>query len=52
VSYYWIVDPVGRTVEAGRLVGAAYVPAGSVTNEAAVLPPFTGLQIEPATVWS
>lgn len=52
VPYYWIADPVSRTVEAYRLVGAAYVPAGSVANEPAVLPPFTDLTIDPAIIWS
>jgi Uma2 family endonuclease len=52
VPYYWIVDPVGRTVEAYTLVGAAYAAAGSVTNEPAALPPFPDLAIDPAAVWS
>ena len=51
-AYYWIVDPVGRAIEAYKLVGGAYVPAGSVTNEPAALPPFADLQIDPASVWS
>ena len=51
-AYYWIVDPIGRTIEAYKLVGAAYVPAGSVTNEPVALPPFTDLQIDPAALWS
>src|SRR5574341_553426 len=52
VPYYWIADPDNRTVEAYRLVGAAYVPAGTVTNEASALPPFMDLQIDPADLWS
>ena len=51
-AYYWIVDPVAHSIEAYTLVGAAYVPAGSVTGEAAALPPFTDLQIDPAALWS
>ena len=50
-AYYWIVDPVGRTIEAYKLVGGAYVPASSVTNEPVALPPFTDLQIDPAPLW-
>ena len=49
-AYYWIVNPIDRTLEAYRLVGGAYVPAGSVTNEPAALPPFADLQIDPATL--
>ena len=41
-----------RTIDAYKLVGAAYVAAGSVTNEPAALPPFADLQIDPATLWS
>ena len=52
VVYYWIADPAGRTLEAYKLVGGAYVSAGSVTKESAALPPFADLQIDPSTLWS
>ena len=52
VPYYWIADPEGRTVEAYRLVGTAYVPAGRITNGPTALPPFTDLEIDPAALWS
>ena len=51
VPYYWIVDPVGRTVEAYRLVGVKYEPAGSVTTEPFALPPFADLMIDPVDLW-
>ena len=52
VPYYWIADPESRTVEAYKLVGTAYVPAGSVTHESSALPPFSDLQVDPADLWS
>lgn len=52
VPYYWIVDPVGRSVEAYRLAGLEYVQVGSVTTQPTALPPFTDLEIEPAALWS
>ena len=51
VPYYWIADPVSRTVEAYSLVGAGYMLAGRVTDEPAALPPFSDLMIDPATLW-
>ena len=52
VPHYWIVDPVGRSVKAYKLAGLEYVQVGSVTNQPTALPPFTDLQIDPATLWS
>jgi Uma2 family endonuclease len=52
VPYYWIADPMNGAVEAYKLVAAAYVPAGSATNEPAALPPFTDLTIDPAALRS
>jgi Uma2 family endonuclease len=52
VPYYWIVDPVGRSVEAYKLTDLEYVLVGSVANQPAALPPFTDLQIDPTALWS
>jgi Uma2 family endonuclease len=52
VPYYWIVDPVGRSVEAYTLTGTAYAPTGRVTSEPAALPPFSDLTLDPASIWS
>jgi Uma2 family endonuclease len=52
VPYYWIVDPESRSIEAYTLTGTAYALGGRVTNEHAALPPFTGLTIDPASLWS
>jgi len=52
VPYYWIADPAGRTIQASRLVSAAYVPAGSLMSDLAALPPFTDLLLDPATLWA
>ncbi len=52
VLYYWTVDPESRSVEAYTLTGAAYALAGRVTSEAAALPPFSDLMVDPASIWS
>ncbi len=52
VPCYWIADPASCTVEAYQLAGAAYVPAGRVTNAPLALPPLTDLEIDPAALWS
>lgn len=52
VSYYWIVNPESRSIEAYALAGAEYARAGRVTSEPAALPPFSGLTIDPAALWS
>jgi Uma2 family endonuclease len=52
VPCFWIVDPASGTVEAYQLVGAAYVPAGRVTNAPVALPPLPDLEIDPAALRS
>src|SRR3972149_4558938 len=51
VPYYWIVDPESRSIEAYALAGAEDVRAGGVTSEPAVLPPFSDLTVDPASIW-
>ena len=53
VPYYWIVDPEARTIDVHRLAGDAYgVPERFGGDVLADLPPFPGLTLDPATVWS
>lgn len=52
VPYYWIVDPDSRSVEAYTLTGAAYALVARVTTEPVALPPFSGLTIDPASIWA
>jgi Uma2 family endonuclease len=52
VPYYWIVDPETRSIEAFALAGAEYALADRVTGEAAALPPFSDLNLDPASIWS
>jgi Uma2 family endonuclease len=52
VPYYWIVEPATQTVHALRLSGASYETVATLDATApAVLPPFDGLTLDPATVW-
>jgi Uma2 family endonuclease len=52
VTWYWIVDPDARTIEAYRLEGSAYrLDAKLEGAEPRALPPFLGLPLEPAAVW-
>ncbi|MBM4441062.1 MAG: Uma2 family endonuclease [Candidatus Rokubacteria bacterium] len=52
VTWYWIVDPVGRTIDAHRLEGGAYRIVATLEGETArALPPFTDLPLDPAAVW-
>jgi Uma2 family endonuclease len=52
VPFYWIVDPMERTLEAYKLVNHAYVRAGHGTGaESIALPPFEGLTIPLAKLW-
>ena len=52
VPYYWLVDPESRSIEAYTLAGAEYARAGRVTSEPVALPPFRGLSIAPASIWT
>ncbi|MBI1726511.1 MAG: Uma2 family endonuclease [Candidatus Rokubacteria bacterium] len=52
VPYYWIVDPETRSIEAFALAGAEYALAARLTSEPAALPPFSGLILDPALIWS
>jgi Uma2 family endonuclease len=52
VRYYWIVDPKQRIIEAFRLRGENYIPAGrGQGSEMVNLPPFSQLQIPLSRVW-
>jgi Uma2 family endonuclease len=52
VPFYWIVDPPARTIEAYQLDRAAYRPAGVVSGtDAAALPPFPDLLLNPREIW-
>ncbi len=53
VPYYWIVDHETRTVDAYQLVGNQYELAARASgSEAASLPPFPDLRLEPESLWS
>jgi len=52
VSWYWIVDPDAREIEALRLVSRSWEPAGRLTGSASVsLPPLPDLALDPAAIW-
>jgi Uma2 family endonuclease len=52
VPYYWIVDPLARTIDVHRMAAAAYgVPERFGGDILADLPPFPGLSLDPATIW-
>jgi Uma2 family endonuclease len=52
VPYYWIVDPVGRTIEANQLTGEHYHEAGVLSGTTPVsLPPFPDLILDPREIW-
>jgi Uma2 family endonuclease len=52
VSYYWIVDPPARTIEAFQLTAGAYREAGKVSGAGtASLPPFADLILDPQEIW-
>jgi Uma2 family endonuclease len=52
VTWYWIVDPLARTIEAYRLVDGAYqLDAKLEGEEGRALPPFPDLPLIPSEVW-
>jgi Uma2 family endonuclease len=52
VPFYWIVDPMERTLEAYKLVNGVYLRSGHGTgNDVLKLPPFETLSIPLATLW-
>ena len=52
VTWYWIVDPNARTIEAYRLEGSAYRPDAKLEGvEPRSLPPFPDLPLDPAAIW-
>jgi len=52
VPFYWIVDPVGRSVQALPLSGEAYEAVARLDETApGALPPLTDLMLDPAAVW-
>jgi Uma2 family endonuclease len=52
VTWYWIVDPKSRTIEAYHLEDAAYVLAATLEGtEPHALPPFPDLRLSPAAIW-
>jgi Uma2 family endonuclease len=53
VTWYWIVDPDARRIEAYHLSEGAYRLEAAVDGyDARALPPFPGLVLDPATIWS
>ena len=52
VPFYWIVDPMERTVEAYKLQNDMYVRSGHGTGDQVLrLPPFEELEIPLARLW-
>ena len=52
VTWYWIVDPDARTIEAFRLDGGAYLLEAKLEGaEPRALPPFSDLLLDPAAIW-
>ena len=52
VPFYWIVDPIGRSVQALRLTGEVYEAVARLDEASAgPLPPLTRLVLDPTAVW-
>lgn len=52
VTWYWIVDPEPRTIEAYHLEDAAYRLVERLEGPTPIaLPPFPGLALDPTLVW-
>jgi Uma2 family endonuclease len=52
VAYYWIADPIAKTIEAWRLENGQYISAGQGSNDQTVqLPPFADLSIPLPRLW-
>ena len=52
VTWYWIVDPDARRIEAYRLSEGAYrLEAALDDAEPCALPPFNDLPLDPAAIW-
>jgi Uma2 family endonuclease len=52
VEHVWLVDPVGRTLEAFRLEGASYMAAGAWRHDARVrAAPFDAIELELGLLW-
>jgi Uma2 family endonuclease len=52
VHWYWIVDPVGREIEAYALEGGSYRMAARLAGSTPLaLPPFDDLLLDPAALW-
>ena len=53
IAHYWVVDPIGRAIEAYVLEGGAYrLAARLVGEQPTALPPFLDLLLDPADVWA
>ena len=53
VPYYWIVDPLARTIEAHALAHGQYQEAGVLAGTTPTsLPPFGDLTLDPGEIWS
>jgi Uma2 family endonuclease len=52
VAFYWIVDPIAKTIEAWRLENGQYISVGRGANSDTVqLPPFSDLSIPLSQLW-
>ena len=53
IGHYWIVDPVGRTIDGYVLEASAYRVAARLAGEKpAALPPFDDLVLDPVELWA